>query len=190
MTHADLDVPALVSGPETSAGTAHALVLAPRHPRWDEERSSPPVTRVLTDAGLRVTVVDTLSVWDEEIDSWDRFVTRWQALLAQYGPIDLLCGNALGGAIAQALLPDVAPHHGRTTRLGTGPRRRPSWRPGSPRSRTSPQAAAPTSPWPCSTGASSRTATAPPPTATRRRRTTRAPGAGSPPGCGCCAAST
>lgn len=109
MTHADLDVPALVSGPETSAGTAHALVLAPVTPRWDEGAFFAPVTRVLTDAGLRVTVVDTLSVWDEEIDSWDRFVTRWQALLAQYGPIDLLCGNALGGAIAQALLPDVAP---------------------------------------------------------------------------------
>lgn len=109
MTHAGIAVPAAVFGPDAAAGPAHALVLAPVTPRWDEGAFFAPVTRVLADAGLRVTVVDTLSLWDERIDSLDAFVARWRALLAHYGPVDLLCGNALGGAVAQALLPDVAP---------------------------------------------------------------------------------
>lgn len=109
MTHAGFAVPAAVFGPEAAAGPARALVLAPVTPAWDEGAFFAPVTSVLADAGLRVTVVDTLSLWDERIDSMDSFVARWRALLAQYGPVDLLCGNALGGAVAQALLPDVAP---------------------------------------------------------------------------------
>lgn len=102
-------MPAAVFGPKTAAGVAHALVFAPVTPRWDNGAFFAPVTQVLARAGLRVTVVDTLSVWDETIDSLDSFAARWRALLAHYGPIDLLCGNALGGAVAQALLPHVAP---------------------------------------------------------------------------------
>ncbi|MER5887812.1 alpha/beta hydrolase [Streptomyces sp. NPDC001941] len=111
MTHAGFAVPAAVFTPRTAAGTAraHALVLAPVTPRWDEGAFFAPVTRTLTDAGLRVTVVDTLSAWDERVDSMDAFVARWRALIGTFGPVDLLCGNALGGAVAQALLPDVPP---------------------------------------------------------------------------------
>ncbi|MCX4665751.1 hypothetical protein OG453_03510 [Streptomyces sp. NBC_01381] len=108
MTHAGFAVPTAVFGPETAVGPAHALVLAPVTPSWDEGAFFAPVTRVLADAGLRVTVVDTLSLWDEEIDSLDSLVARWRALLPQYGHVDLICGNALGGAVAQALLPEVA----------------------------------------------------------------------------------
>ncbi|NEB36886.1 alpha/beta hydrolase [Streptomyces sp. SID14515] len=109
MTQAGFAVPAAVFGPESAAGAAHALVFAPVTPRWDEGAFFTPVTQALTEAGLRVTVVDTLSAWDEGCHSMDAFVARWQALLPQYGPVDLLCGNALGGAVAQALLPHVAP---------------------------------------------------------------------------------
>lgn len=110
MTATGRTVPAAVFGPRTAAGAAHALVLAPVTPRWDDGAFFTPVTRALAEAGLRVTVVDTLSAWDEEIDSLAAFAARWRRLLAQYGPVDLLCGNALGGAVAQALLPDLAPH--------------------------------------------------------------------------------
>ncbi|MET9426918.1 MULTISPECIES: hypothetical protein [unclassified Streptomyces] len=121
MTHAGLAVPTAVFGPEAAVGTAHALVLAPVIPRWDGGAFFAPVTRVLADAGLRVTVADTLSLWDEETDSLDSFVARWRGLLTRYGPVDLLCGNALGGAVAQALLPDVAP--GTAALLVSGPAR-------------------------------------------------------------------
>lgn len=103
-------MPAAVFGPQTAAGAAHALVLAPVTPRWDGGAFFTPVTRALTEAGLRVTVVDTLSAWDEQIDSLAALAARWRELLGRYGPVDLLCGNALGGAVAQALLPDLAPH--------------------------------------------------------------------------------
>ncbi|MFJ8646028.1 alpha/beta fold hydrolase [Streptomyces sp. NPDC093546] len=121
MTHAGLAVPTAVFGPEAAVGTAHALVLAPVTPCWDGGAFFAPVTRVLADAGLRVTVADTLSLWDEEVDSLDSFVARWRGLLTRYGPVDLLCGNALGGAVAQALLPDVAP--GTAALLVSGPAR-------------------------------------------------------------------
>ncbi|MFF0386791.1 alpha/beta fold hydrolase [Streptomyces sp. NPDC004286] len=109
MTHAGLAVPAAVFGPEAAAGSAHALVFAPVTPRWDDGAFFAPVTNVLVQAGLRVTVVDTLSLWDERIDSMASFVARCRTLLTRYGPVDLLCGNALGGAVAQALLPDTTP---------------------------------------------------------------------------------
>ncbi|MEU6505018.1 hypothetical protein [Streptomyces sp. NPDC046942] len=121
MTHAGFAVPAAVFGPEAAAGPAHALVLAPVTPHWDQGAFFTPVTRVLADAGLRVTVVDTLSLWDEEVDSLDSLAARWRARLTDYGPVDLLCGNALGGAVAQALLPDVAP--GTAALLVSGPAR-------------------------------------------------------------------
>lgn len=109
MTHAGPVVPTAVFGPRAAVGAAHALVLAPVTPRWDEGAFFAPVIETLTGAGLRVTVADTLSLWDEEVDSTASFVARWRALLPDLGRVDLLCGNALGGAVAQALLPDVAP---------------------------------------------------------------------------------
>ncbi|WP_327174058.1 hypothetical protein OG599_01420 [Streptomyces sp. NBC_01335] len=112
MTHTATAVPAAVFGPKAAAGLAnpaHALVFGPVTPRWDGGGFFAPVTQVLADAGLRVTVVDTLALREEGDDSMDHFVARWRALLPRYGHIDLICGNALGGAVAQALLPDLAP---------------------------------------------------------------------------------
>lgn len=121
MTHAGPVVPTAVFGPETAAGAPHALVLAPVTPRWDEGAFFAPVIRTLARSGLRVTVVDTLSLWDEEADSMTAFVARWRALLPDFGRVDLLCGNALGGAVAQALLPDCGP--GTAALLVSGPAR-------------------------------------------------------------------
>ncbi|MFJ9006926.1 alpha/beta fold hydrolase [Streptomyces canus] len=109
MIHTGTAVPTAVFAPRTGVGTARALVLAPVIPHWDEGAFFAPVVRTLTGAGLGVTVVDTLSLWDEEVDSMASFVARWRALLPRFGPVDLLCGNALGGAVAQALLPYVDP---------------------------------------------------------------------------------
>jgi hypothetical protein len=121
VTPADLAVPAAVFPPEAAAGTAHAVVFAPVTPRWDGGAFFTPVTDILVGSGLRVTVVDTLGAWDEEIGSLDSLTARWRALLPRFGPVDLLCGNALGGALAQALLPDVAP--GTAVLLVSGPAR-------------------------------------------------------------------
>ncbi|MBN0047137.1 alpha/beta hydrolase [Streptomyces actuosus] len=130
MTRTGPTAPAAVFAPGAAAGPAHvrsaaasrhALVLAPVIPRWDGGAFFAPVTRVLVGAGLRVTVVDTLSLWDEEIDSLDSLAARWRALLTRWGPVDLLCGNALGGAVAQALLPDVP--HDTAVLLVSGPAR-------------------------------------------------------------------
>ncbi|MFJ4079653.1 alpha/beta fold hydrolase [Streptomyces iakyrus] len=106
-------MPTAVHPPRTAAGPApaHALVLAPVTPAWDEGAFFAPVIDTLTaaGAGLRVTVVDTLSLRDERVRTLDDLVARWRALLPAFGRIDLLCGNALGGAVAQGLLPYVAP---------------------------------------------------------------------------------
>ncbi|MEU2271184.1 alpha/beta hydrolase [Streptomyces olindensis] len=71
--------------------------------------------------GLRVTVVDTLALLDEDVRTLGDLVARWRALLPEFGPVDLLCGNALGGAVAQGLLPYVAPETG--VLLVSGPAR-------------------------------------------------------------------
>ncbi|MFI7139473.1 alpha/beta fold hydrolase [Streptomyces massasporeus] len=118
-------MPTAVHPPRTAAGPAHAhaLVLAPVTPAWDEGAFFAPVIDTLTaaGAGLRVTVVDTLSLWDERVRTLDDLVARWRALLPAFGRIDLLCGNALGGAVAQGLLPYVAP--GTAALLVSGPAR-------------------------------------------------------------------
>ncbi|MFE6779302.1 alpha/beta fold hydrolase [Streptomyces sp. NPDC057702] len=102
-------VPTAVFGPRAAAGTAHALVFAPVTPRWDDGAFFAPVTRALVRAGLRVTVVDTLALWDEHTPTLTALAARCRPLLTRHGPVDLLCGNALGGAVAQALLPDTHP---------------------------------------------------------------------------------
>ncbi|AMW11812.1 hypothetical protein A4E84_21305 [Streptomyces qaidamensis] len=118
-------MPTTVHPPRTAVGPAHAhaLVLAPVTPVWDEGAFFAPVIDTLTaaGAGLRVTVVDTLALRDERVRTLEDLVARWRALLPAFGRIDLLCGNALGGAVAQGLLPYVAP--GTAALLVSGPAR-------------------------------------------------------------------
>ncbi|MDN0193483.1 hypothetical protein NW895_00305, partial [Streptomyces sp. S.PNR 29] len=121
MTHAGPAVPTAVYGPRAAVGTAHALVFAPVTPCWDEGAFFTPVIEVLAGAGLRVTVVDTLALWDEDVHTLTDLVARWRALLPAFGRVDLLCGNALGGAVAQGLLPHLTPDT--ATLLVSGPAR-------------------------------------------------------------------
>jgi pimeloyl-ACP methyl ester carboxylesterase len=102
-------------------GAPHALVFAPVLPAWDGGAFFQPVIDTLTGSGCRVTVVDTLAAVDDGVTTLPALARRWQSLLAGYGPVDLLCGNALGGALAQALLPDIRPDTG--VLLVSGPAR-------------------------------------------------------------------
>lgn len=112
MTRCADPVPAAVFGPAATAEAGRALVFAPVTPRWDRGAFFAPVTGLLTRAGFRVTVVDTLSARDGrdgEADSMTALVASWRARLPGFGAVDLLCGNGLGGAVAQALLTGVSP---------------------------------------------------------------------------------
>jgi pimeloyl-ACP methyl ester carboxylesterase len=97
-------VPAPVS---TTVGAAdlprRATVLSPVLPVWDEGAFFEPVTRRLLATGHRVTLWDTLSLVREG-DDVVSLAARWAGVLAAHEPPDVLAGNALGGAVAQALL--------------------------------------------------------------------------------------
>jgi pimeloyl-ACP methyl ester carboxylesterase len=58
----------------------------------------------LTELGCRVEVVDTLSRLDDSVTSVAELAARWATEASQ---ADLVAGNALGGAVAQALLPSL-----------------------------------------------------------------------------------
>ena len=80
------------------------LIFAPVLPHWDEGRFFGPVIRRLGELGYRVEVVDTLSRLDDSVTSVSDLAARW-ATEAQEA--DLVAGNALGGAVVQALLPSL-----------------------------------------------------------------------------------
>lgn len=90
----------------------HALVFSPCLPEWDEGQFFAPVTQVLRVAGFRVTVVDTLSLWDSSTTTVRDLASRFEDAIARFGDVDLLVGNALGGAVAQALIGVIAPPDG------------------------------------------------------------------------------
>ncbi|WP_045318234.1 alpha/beta fold hydrolase [Lentzea aerocolonigenes] len=83
-----------------------ALVFAPVLPQWDEGRFFTPVIRQLTRLGQQVEVVDTLSRLDDSVTSLADLAARWEV---EAKSADLLVGNALGGAVAQKLLPSLGP---------------------------------------------------------------------------------
>ncbi|GAA0606784.1 hypothetical protein GCM10010174_24870 [Kutzneria viridogrisea] len=84
----------------------HALVFAPVLPQWDEGRFFATVTGALEAFGCRVTVVDTLALLEDSMTEVSQLARSW---LPRMSEVDLLVGNALGGAVAQALLPDLRP---------------------------------------------------------------------------------
>lgn len=85
-------------------GKQLAVVMSPVMPSWDEGQFFQPLIAPLVNAGYRVIVFDTLSLLADENETLDAFARRWQAVLSPLGPIDLLAGSALGGALVQALL--------------------------------------------------------------------------------------
>jgi pimeloyl-ACP methyl ester carboxylesterase len=90
----------------------HALIFSPVLPQWDQGAFFTPVTDVLRLAGFQVTVVDTLSLWDVSTTTVRELAERWRNEIRRFGEVDLLVGNALGGAVAQALAGALSPSCG------------------------------------------------------------------------------
>lgn len=102
-------VPSARHRPTAATARGNALVLAPVLPAWDEGAFFAPVVRTLTDAQWSVTVVDTLALWEPGMTELAHLTDAWADQVSA-DPPDLLCGNALGGAVAQGLLDRLPPH--------------------------------------------------------------------------------
>jgi pimeloyl-ACP methyl ester carboxylesterase len=98
------NVTVAVFEPRTGTATGDALIFGPVTPAWDQGAFFAPVIQALTGAGMRVKAVDTLGLPDAATGSMGALVEQWRTLLPDFGPVDLIGGNALGGAVAQGLL--------------------------------------------------------------------------------------
>lgn len=87
-----------------TGGSRRALVLSPVLAAWDRGAFFAPITATLIEAGYEVTIFDTLALLDDG-DDLSSLSSRWaDVLTAEYGRVDLLAGNALGGAVVTAML--------------------------------------------------------------------------------------
>jgi pimeloyl-ACP methyl ester carboxylesterase len=84
-------------------GPALAVVMAPVMPYWDEGAFFAPLTARLMALGYRVMIFDSLSLQPTPGDL-PSFAKAWRQILQGLGPIQLLAGGALGGAVVQSLL--------------------------------------------------------------------------------------
>lgn len=84
-------------------GSALAVVMAPVMPYWDEGQFFAPLTERLVALGYRVMIFDSLSLQPAPADL-ATFADAWRQVLQGLGPIQLLAGSALGGAVVQSLL--------------------------------------------------------------------------------------
>ncbi|MGI4840196.1 MAG: hypothetical protein ACRYF9_21545 [Janthinobacterium lividum] len=84
-------------------GPALAVVMAPVMPYWDEGQFFAPLTERLVALGYRVMIFDSLSLQPAPEDL-PTFADAWRRILQGLGPIQLLAGSALGGAVVQSLL--------------------------------------------------------------------------------------
>jgi hypothetical protein len=84
-------------------GPALAVVMAPVMPYWDEGQFFAPLTERLIALGYRVMIFDSLSLQPAPRDL-ATFADAWRQILQGLGPIELLAGSALGGALVQRLL--------------------------------------------------------------------------------------
>ncbi|AKA22234.1 hypothetical protein [Pseudomonas chlororaphis] len=85
-------------------GPELVVVMSPVMPAWDEGQFFAPLTQSLVDKGYRVVIFDTLSLLGADDEPFIRFTQRWAEVLEPLGPIALLAGSALGGAVVQGLL--------------------------------------------------------------------------------------
>ncbi|WP_248797772.1 alpha/beta hydrolase [Pseudomonas sp. MWU13-2105] len=85
-------------------GPELAVVLSPVMPAWDEGQFFAPLTQALVAKGYRVLIFDTLSLLADDDEDLASFTRRWATVLEPLGPIALLAGSALGGALVQSLL--------------------------------------------------------------------------------------
>ena len=84
-------------------GPALAVVMAPVMPYWDDGQFFAPLTERLVALGYRVMIFDSLSLQPAPGDL-AAFADAWRRILQGLGPIELLAGSALGGALVQSLL--------------------------------------------------------------------------------------
>ncbi|MBO1337174.1 alpha/beta fold hydrolase [Streptomyces sp. VRA16 Mangrove soil] len=96
-----------------------AVVLSPVMPHWDSGAFIEQVAGAFLGTGHRVLVHDTVSLLREG-DDLARLTERWADVLRRGGPVDVLVGNALGGAVVQGLL-DRPWTHGSDVVVLSGP---------------------------------------------------------------------
>ncbi|MBU4636347.1 alpha/beta hydrolase [Pseudomonas chlororaphis] len=85
-------------------GPELVVVMSPVMPTWDEGQFFAPLTQSLVDKGYRVVIFDTLSLLTDNDEPFADFTQRWAEVLEPLGPIALIAGSALGGAVVQGLL--------------------------------------------------------------------------------------
>lgn len=95
--------PTAVSVTFGAGGSRRAFVLSPVLATWDRGAFFTPITNTLVEAGYEVTIFDTLSLLAEN-DDLASLSLRWNKILDGYDRIDLLAGNALGGAVVTTML--------------------------------------------------------------------------------------
>lgn len=78
-----------------------ALVFGPVQPAWDDGAFFAPITERLYARGVDVRLVDTVALIESSM-TVEELADRWYDELKRQAPADLICGNALGGAVAHA----------------------------------------------------------------------------------------
>lgn len=92
-------------------GDKLAVVMSPVMTHWDHGEFFAPLTEYLTSKHYRVVVYDSLSLLSDRDCDLSAFAERWLPHLEALGPIDLLAGSALGGALVQTLLATPLARH-------------------------------------------------------------------------------
>lgn len=92
-------------------GDKLAVVMSPVMTHWDHGEFFAPLTEYLTSQHYRVVVYDSLSLLSDRDCDLSAFAERWRPHLEALGPIDLLAGSALGGALVQTLLATPLAQH-------------------------------------------------------------------------------
>ncbi|AJT41723.1 hypothetical protein [Psychromicrobium lacuslunae] len=87
----------------------HWLFLAPYLPSWDQGAFFEPLAALLRERGHRINFVDTVEPVGKSVHDFAALVAYWRARI-DFSEFDLLAGNALGGAVLQALLEDSGVH--------------------------------------------------------------------------------
>ncbi|MGJ0118597.1 hypothetical protein ACQ7HM_05260 [Williamsia sp. MIQD14] len=82
----------------------HAVVFGPVQPAFDPVFFDP-VTGWLGEQGYAVEILDSLAVVDDPMMTITDVADEWIRRRPDLAEVGLLCGNAFGGAVAQAMLP-------------------------------------------------------------------------------------
>lgn len=78
-----------------------ALVFGPVSPEWDDGAFFAPVTERLRSRGIAVRLIDTVAPAEASMTVQD-LTDLWYERIGSDAAPDLICGNALGGAVALA----------------------------------------------------------------------------------------